>query len=354
MCVIIQTRNTDSNIQKFEYLNHRNPNCTYQSRSFRYLSLVKKLLRKFFLGIDLPKEYICTSPAGIPGQLHCYASIGGKEEDLTEQVLFLGYQPLVMAVRAKTEQLNSIAQQETFTLSFRLPDTLHPVAKLVMRPQGFPLKETGILLFSGISGKHQFASAFHRFFRRIHTNLKKEKKGNVHLNHDLYKEVKIAYSIPREICLITLGANERFNIFPTDLHGRGENGTYIISLRHGGKTCAQAEEFGQLALWRMHVKSAMLAYSLGKNHMHDPAAAVQLPLTTARSPLLHLPAPADALSCEELELTGTAGDFGVHRLLIFRTKGEALKPDQNKLVHLHRAYVQWHLRKGLPVTITER
>lgn len=315
---------------------------------------MKKLLRKFFLGTDLPKEYICTSPAGISEQLHCYATIAGKEEDVTERFLFLGYQPLVMAFKANPVQLEQIAQQETVTLFFRPENSKTAVAELVLRPQGPPLKEAGILLFAGISGRHRFASAFHRFFRRIYETLKSEKKGNVHLNHHLYEEVKIAYSIPREICLITIGASECFNIFPTDLHGRGANGTYIISLRHGGKACAQAEEFRQLALWRMPVQSAAFVYSFGKNHMREPVSAKELPLTEKRSPLLHLPAPADALSCEELELAGTAGDFGVHRLLLFRTKGEMLQPSDNKLVHLHRSYVQWHLRKGLAFAEAER
>ena len=59
------------------------------------------------------------------------------------------------------------------------------------------------------------------------------------LPDNLYKQVQIAYSIPRNISLITVGQNDRFNLFPTDLHGPVNEDHYIISLRHEGKACQQ-------------------------------------------------------------------------------------------------------------------
>ena len=310
---------------------------------------MKSILKKALFGIDHPKEYICASAGEISGGLNCYALVNGEKILVTENLLFLGYRPLIMGWI--TEKFDG----KELTISFERKDNAKIVAGLTLRlEKEIPLAEKTLFLFKGISSKQQFESAFHQFMFKWYDRFRPKQAGNIDLDPALYNEVKIAYSIPREIKLITLGNENDFNVFPTDLHGRAGNVEYIISLRHDKKACAQVMETGKLALWTVNAKHVAEIYALGKNHSRDLSAKENHSFTTNQSPLFHFPEPFGAINCEELELQKTIADIGIHRILLFKSNSGSANSDPKRLVHLHRSYLQWHIKNGFAFTEAKR
>jgi hypothetical protein len=215
------------------------------------------------------------------------------------------------------------------------------------------LAEKKLFLFKGISSNQQFESGFHQFMFRLSERLRKKHAGNIDLDPELYNQVKIAYSIPREIKLITLENENGVNVFPTDLHGNAGNDQYIISLRHDKKACAQVIDAGKFALWTIDAAHAKEAYALGKNHSRDITPKESHSLTGNKSPAFHFPEPQGAIGCEELLFEKTIADIGIHRILLFKSVSKR-EDDARRLVHLHRAYVQWHVKNGFSFKEAER
>ncbi|MEI9943390.1 MAG: hypothetical protein WDN26_04150 [Chitinophagaceae bacterium] len=75
------------------------------------------------------------------------------------------------------------------------------------------------VFYEALKGNHHFVSGFHQSMAAISNMLYNKKPGNVFLKGNLFSQVQIAYSVPRNISLVTLGENELYNLFPTDLHG---------------------------------------------------------------------------------------------------------------------------------------
>src|SRR5206468_7751300 len=95
---------------------------------------------------------------------------------------------------------------------------------------------------------HHFLSSFHQYIIGLNNKLYNKKPGNVFLNDNLYKQVQIAYAIPRIISLITVSDEKFYNLFPTDLRGPVNEQYYVSSLRHEGKACRQVETAGRIVI----------------------------------------------------------------------------------------------------------
>jgi flavin reductase (DIM6/NTAB) family NADH-FMN oxidoreductase RutF len=205
-----------------------------------------------------------------------------------------------------------------------------------------------IYYYKGIQGQHHFLSFFHQYIIGLNNQFYNRKKENVFLNNALYKQVQIAYSIPRIISLITVGSGGLYNLFPTDLHGPVNEQYYVSSLRHGGKACKQVENAGRIVISQVHTDVYKMAYALGKNHMQELKPKENFFFSESLSSLFKLPLPKSLLSYRELELVGSF-DHGIHKLLLYKIiSSQVVSKDPSTLAHIHNCYATWRHRKGLP------
>jgi hypothetical protein len=208
-------------------------------------------------------------------------------------------------------------------------------------------KGSHIAYYEGVHGNHHFLTAFHQYISEKYNQWYNQKPGNVFLHDNLYKQVQIAYSIPRQISLITVGSNDLFNLFPTDLHGPADDRHYIISLRTGGKACNQVQAAGKLLISAMQSQSYKTVYSLGKNHMQELKPATNFPFSVQLSETFNLPVPQQAGSYKELVLSDSFIQ-GIHSIMLFRIADHLqLEPPGNELVHIHNCYATWRYKNRL-------
>ena len=318
------------------------------------MKLVKKILNKLN-GLYYPQEYLCLARESLGHPLHGYlASDKRIIRDITNQHVFAGYHPLIFAFPAFNEiDLDALAEIEVlFSNKFLQENTFYsskdPIATLRLR---FAMKqETGtnsIYYYEGIWGEHRFLSFFHQFIIGLNNKLFNRKSGNVFLQGNLYKQVQIAYAIPRTISLVTVSQKDLVNLFPSDLHGQVDGQHYIISLRHGGKACSQVEEAGKVLITQVHLDTFKTVYALVKNHMQDLNKKDNFPLSNSLSTIFQLPVPESALYYRELELQESF-IHGIHKLLLFRIRSkESIKDIPATLAHIHNCYATWRYNNGL-------
>ncbi|NOT49899.1 MAG: hypothetical protein HOP10_01320 [Chitinophagaceae bacterium] len=311
------------------------------------MKLIKKILGRLN-GLYYPQEYLCLSEGSFEQPLSVYLIINGLiVEDITNHHNFVGYSPLIFALSSspnlshQTEQITLAFSAKALPLNERFIKK-DAVALLIMKK----IKEqtTGdkpIFYFEGMNGRHQFLSRFHQFINQLQNRLYQKRPGNVFLPGNLYKQVQIAYSIPRNISLITLRQDGKYNLFPTDLHGPVDENYYIISLRHEGKACAQVMNVKNILVSQVHSDLYKTVYSLGKNHMQDLKEKEKFPLTEQLSSHLQLPIPLSSVICRELELKDHF-THGIHRVMLFKTLyQQELQPRASTLAHIHNAYASW-------------
>ncbi len=317
------------------------------------MRLVKKVLNKLN-GLHYQQEYLCFSKEALAQPLHVYLAAEGKIiKDITDQHLFTGYNPLIIALPGESNSyrlsnITIIFTQKAFspndffdqkaalaTLSLRLVNTFSTGACIVY-------------FFEGIKGRHRFIHPFYQYVIGLNNRLYNRKKGNVFLHDNLYKQVQIAYSVPRIISLITVGNGDLYNVFPTDLHGPVNNEYYIGSLRYNGKACRQVEQSGRMLVTEVNSAFYKAAYLLGKNHMQELKTKESFPLSNSVSRNFRLPVPLSALRYRELELLDSF-THGIHRLFVFKTISfQQVEDSPATLAHIHNVYATWRYNQHLP------
>ncbi|HWJ90978.1 MAG TPA: hypothetical protein VNR87_07685 [Flavisolibacter sp.] len=316
------------------------------------MELIKKILEKFN-GLHYGQEYLCLAAEPFRDPLHGYlVDRGIVIKDITRQHLFIGYCPLILAfsstaIASGCTEISLAFTDKVFPPGSYVPGQ-HLVASLSLRKIGqFNTDESEIFLFEGRRGGHRFISRFHQFIIQLHNNWYQRKPGNVYLKGNLYKQVQIAYSVPRKISLVTVGAQGLYNHFPTDLHGQASGHYYVISLRHGGKACTQVEQTKKIVLSDVKPGAYNKVYALGKNHMQPLKERQAFDFDTSDSVYFHLPLPKDLIAYRELELENSF-HYGIHKLLLFRIRHERLiKAGAAGLCHIHNVYATWRLKKEL-------
>jgi flavin reductase (DIM6/NTAB) family NADH-FMN oxidoreductase RutF len=162
--------------------------------------------------------------------------------------------------------------------------------------------------------------------------------------------VKIAYSIPRKIYLVTVGSGKLFNIFPTDLSGQICKDYFIISLRTGGKANEQIKNEGKCLVSVMEAEFFEEVYKAGKNHMKNLSEItdIGIQLRDERSSELKLPVPLGTIKYYELE-TVDKFEIGIHTLHFLRVSNSVeLSKSLSDLAHIHRDYAGWRVQNGIP------
>jgi hypothetical protein len=229
---------------------------------------------------------------------------------------------------------------------FKQKDAIASLSLKMIRKQA--AGDIAIFYYEGIKGKHHFLSSFHQYTIGLNNKLYNKKQGNVFLNDNLYKQVQIAYAIPRIISLITVSDGKLYNLFPTDLHGPVGEQYYVSSLRHGGKACRQVETPGRMVISQVDCGIYKTVYALGKNHMQDLKSKEGFPFSESYSAIFQLPLPQPVLYYRELELIESFV-HGIHKLFLFKIVSSGLINDEPAtLAHIHNTYATWRYNKGLP------
>lgn len=318
------------------------------------MKLLQKILVRFN-GLHYKQDYLCLANELFQQPLHLYLT-GNKKllKDISKQHLFVGYSPVIFAITSLPN--GEPGQWETIQIAFcnnplqenEVFNEKDAIALLFLKKiQEKEIEGHKIFFYEGVKGVHNFLSGFHQFIISLHNKWYNHKPGNVFLKENLFTQVQIAYSVPRKICLITVGENNLYNLFPTDLHGQVNDQYYIISLRHEGKACRQVLSAGKILLSDMQAGAYKKIYALGKNHMHALKEKAAFDFSPVLSTWFILPLPNGAVSYKELELQDSFV-YGIHKLLLFTIRNrEQLNNDHHTLAHIHNSYATWRRKKGM-------
>jgi flavin reductase (DIM6/NTAB) family NADH-FMN oxidoreductase RutF len=269
--------------------------------------------------------------------------------DLTDSHLFVGYYPLIIAISCeKNSSLNDLLQNKNNikTVFGESKDKIY--AQLILKKiNTIEFDEVTLFLFEGVKGSHRFLSKFHIITNSLKYKLTAEKKINIYLKGNLYEQVKIAYSIPRKISLVTLGKNNMFNIFPTDINGRIDKQNFVISLRKNGKANKQVKELKKIVFSEMSADTCKEVYSLGVNHIKDLRAKNEFDLSEKLSEKFSIPLPNNTLRYFELEFINDM-QAGVLNLCFFKIVNSVnIEDSKSTLAHIHRDYAEWRINNGI-------
>jgi len=315
------------------------------------MKLLQKILNKFN-GLHYRQEYLCLAAETFQQPLRTYLVHSNKVlKDITNHHAFVGYHPVVFVFPAMQEFKSATIEIIFSEKDLATNETVanNKIATLYLKR----IKEQAVdgvhlFYFESVHGRHRFLSGFHQAVAQLNNNLFGRKPGNVFLEGNLYKQVQIAYAVPRKISLITVGANDLYNHFPTDLHGEVGNDFYVISLRHAGEACKQVEAAKSIVLSDMMASSYKQVYALGKNHMQPLKEISAFNFSPDFSSNFRLPLPVNRVGYKELRLQESF-THGIHKLLLFKIIHSETSSEANAtLVHINNAYATWRYKKGLP------
>jgi flavin reductase (DIM6/NTAB) family NADH-FMN oxidoreductase RutF len=313
-------------------------------------------MKHLLTGLTVKKQYVCVPLEQFSEPLSVFMTIDRnyKPIDVTHSHVFLGYKPLIILLPLDE---NVIRAPETLCLNFvgvefhanmewhGFPSDQRCLARLILKKiQSKPLIQN-FYLYEGVHGEHRFLNLFYQFINRKRASFRKENPNNVSLPGNLYDQVRIAYSTPRTIPLITVHDANRMNMFPTDLHGSVGDKYYASSLRIGGKANEQVEASGKIALSFMPVEEFQYVYSLGKNHMKEMTDIKTFSLHFKRSAIFNIPIPARALSYFELKRIASV-NLGIHCVHIYEKVYSENISVGYTLSHIHQFYAQWRINHG--------
>lgn len=286
------------------------------------------------------------------------------EKDITASHLFLGYKPVIIGLSEQDTGESFLSDHSDFCLTLvqdefksntrwkNFPTDRAAVATMILKKiqqRDFDGQRT--YFFECSQAKHRFLGMFHQRVNNLREKLKIRPKDNVGLPGNLFDQVRIAYSIPRKISVMTVSDDTLVNMFPTDLHGSIGNGYYAGSLRIGGNANAQVESLRRVVISDVDASSFLEVYSMGRNHMMDLQNETRFMLHDRRSRVFNFPLPEWALRYREMIHIGSF-DHGIHRIHFYRiVHTEVLENAGPTLAHIHQYYAQWRMDQGLKTTL---
>ncbi len=218
---------------------------------------------------------------------------------------------------------------------------------LLMKIEEKVLDEDAVLFYDGTHGEHVFLSSIHQKINQQHEKWRKQNPNNVDLPGNLVEQVRIAYSAPRRISIITVSDGNLMNMFPTDLHGAVGEKFYAGSLRLGGLANHQIEKYEQIVISEVEPSFYKQAYSLGKNHMRELQKESEFSHHPMRSKKFNFPLPIAVTSYREMKRIDSF-DAGIHRIHLYEViHRQVIQEDNASLTHIHQYYAQWRLDHGL-------
>ena len=307
----------------------------------------KEFIKYLLFGTVFPEEYLCLPSNEIGSDLTLELQLkNGTVLDITMQHLFIGYKPVILGVLLDPEALDTEGIV-LIRLFHALKKRKISIGELRLKAfQQVPFQNQVCYLLEGVSGKHQLMSRFHQFTGKLLHNYKANKSDAIYFTWSTFQQVKMAYALPRAISLISLGEENRFNMFPTDLHGLLTSNTYVISLRMQGKAFAQVDRIKKIVLCSIAAEHYKVVYGLGKRHMKDLTDVSELPISGLYSVKYHLPLAVGTLEYRELELERII-EHGVHQLLFFKVNSHVELIDVPHLRHIHVSYAHYRRRNKM-------
>lgn len=309
---------------------------------------VREKIKRILFGYTVSQEYVCVDrKIDSPLKVVLTTALSTDKFDVSDKHLLLGYKPVIIGLTRIDKSLREhLSKTDKVLLSFMHKE--HVVATLRMDRYSNSIEgDADVLLFIGAYGEHRFLSWWHRFTNRQRERFKLFSKGNIFLSTNLYEQVRIAYSIPRQIAIVTLGTDGAFNMFPTDLHGMVGQECYASSLRKDGKACEQVMRCKNICISSVPLSWKDSAYQLGKNHMKDLGTLPQKNQDEKRSVSFDFPLPSGLTSYLELRWVSFV-DIGIHRVFFYKVVSSIdVRNGESTLHHIHRFYLQWRLNQKL-------
>lgn len=325
---------------------------------------LKKQLKKLLTGLSIQQEYLCLSLEDIKQSMRVFLTTikSTSYVEVTKSHLLLGYKPLVVAIVCDQNLTvgELLEKEETICLHFGQLDfeanarwsnfgaDKKSTARIILhRIEKKILGTATVYLYEGVHGEHDFISRWHQWVNALYEGVKIQRAGNIKLPGNLYEQVRIAYSIPRTVSIITVSDRDGINMFPTDLHGAVGEEFYIGSLRIGGMANHQVEQLKRIVISEVDAKCYREAYLLGQNHMRGLQGSTKFSLHQQVSDQFRYPLPKDVIRYREL-IWRDSVDIGIHRINIYNVvSARMVIASMTTLAHVHHYYVQWRQDRGL-------
>jgi flavin reductase (DIM6/NTAB) family NADH-FMN oxidoreductase RutF len=311
----------------------------------------KNQLKRILTGLSIPQEYICIDLRDFQSPLSVFLAIGNQDFllNVTSSHLFLGYKPLIIGLsfNISDENYTSIRDQRNISFHF-VSEPQTEIAKLILRRIGERVIGNQVVLFyEGEHGSHSFLKHFHQCVSRQFEKWRTHPANNVSLQGNLIEQVRIAYSIPRIISVISASDGSLTNMFPTDLHGQIGEKYYAGSLRKGGLANEQIEKCKRIVISEVGASFYRQAYALGKNHMKQLQNESIFSIHPSRSKNFNFPLPILARYYRELKWIDSF-DHGIHRIHLYEIiHQQVIEENGSILAHIHQHYAQWREDKKL-------
>lgn len=320
--------------------------------------------KSFFTGLKVPQEFNCLALEDLKEPLRLFVtSADGKLEEAGSRLLFLGYKPLTIAIVYEPHETweNDLVvihlQQGPFVATIQwmdIPADTTSVARLLLRRvSAFNHADKTVVIYEGVHGSHRFLGVTHQWLNNLRSRFRRRSVDNISLPGNLADQVRIAYSVPRIISIITVSDGVLLNAFPTDLHGRVGTTGYISSLRKDGKANEQVEKLNNVVIAEVDASRYREVYAMGKNHMKMLRLPESTDVSAIRSSSFRYPLPAGVLRYQELKRIFSV-DSGIHRLHFYHVVNEESVGAGKTLAHVHHYYSQWRMNQGIPLKILFR
>ncbi len=308
---------------------------------------LKSFLKKQLLNRTIPKEYLCVSKEKYDGSLKVFMQSGENISDVTDNHAMLGYKPLIILINSIPFK-NYISLPGQILLSFRTNNEFEVAHLILKKIEECKFNCFNYSIYYCENGFHKFSSPIVKSIQFFHYNLKGKKKENVFLNGNLHNQIKIAYSLPRKVSLISIFEIDLVNIFPVDINGEAGTNEFFISLRAGSKSTSQIKKIGKVVFCTMDSSRCSEAYRMGRNHMKDMSSIKNFSIEKVRSELFNNPLPLGTINYLELERIDSF-EYGIHEIHLMKIlNSKTLKENRPTLAHIHRDILEWRLRRNIP------
>ena len=317
---------------------------------------MKKHLKRLLFGRELPQEYICVDALDFDSHVQISAKWKNRNDwfCIGNKHLLLGYKPLLIGILEEDlseGDLGAILCMQWFFEQEKRQKSCASLWLCLLEKKAFG---SGTLyIFQGLKGTHSFIASHHQLAYQLKESLQKRPASQLPLQGNLYDQVRIAYAYPRLISLITLTANGKMNMFPTDLNGPLGKDYYILSLRSAGKAYAQLQKTEKCLLTHVKASRYREVYSLGKNHMQEMKDVAAFEIEDYSSEL-KLPIPPKSVEYREL-IVREDWEVGIHTLILCRVNNHFQVPNPpSSLAHVHNFFVRWLRKQGKSINILLR
>ena len=116
------------------------------------------MLNKILFGTTLKQEYICVEEEKLRHQSRFFLNDDEIFYDLTDDHLFIGYYPLIIAISCEKDSSSNDFLQNKILIKTVLGESKHKIiAYLILKKiNTIEFDEVTLFLFEGVKGSHRF------------------------------------------------------------------------------------------------------------------------------------------------------------------------------------------------------